>query len=70
MRRSLFISGSPWVNYPEILRYPVRMCENFLNQGCEEGYLKCDELGRYYLDVNWYRPIVNYLGAQHAIEEI
>ena len=54
----------------EILRYPVRMCENFLNQGCEEGYLKCDELGRYYLDVNWYRPIVNYLGAQHAIEEI
>ena len=54
----------------EVLRYPARMCENFLNQGCEEGYLKCDELGRYQLDVNWYRPIVNYLGAQHAIEEL
>ena len=54
----------------EVLRYPARMCENFLNQGCEEGYLKCDELGRYQLEVNWYRPIVNYLGAQHAIEEL
>ena len=54
----------------QILRYPIRMCENFLSQGCEEGYLTCDEQGRYGLDVAWYRPIVKFLGSQHAIEEV
>lgn len=52
-----------------ILRYPISLCESFLNQGCEEGYLLCDSSGRYHLNVSWYRPIVRYLRQRHAVED-
>jgi hypothetical protein len=53
-----------------ILRYSTEMCESFLNQGCEEGYLICDENGRYHFNVNWYRPIMRYLSQRHAVEDV
>jgi len=53
-----------------ILRYSKSLCETFLNQGCEEGYLLCDENGRYHLNVSWYRPIIRYLSQRHAVEDV
>jgi hypothetical protein len=53
-----------------VLRYSKEMCESFLNQGCEEGYLVCDEDGRYHFNVNWYRPIIRYLRQRHAVEDL
>ena len=52
-----------------VLRFPESLCECFLRQGLEEGYLIRDQHERYMLNVLWYRPVVRFLRQMHVLEE-